>query len=174
MVDRKPLIGTLLAVTIAYGGYPYVTLYRLGQAVRDGNASTLESIVDWSSVREGIKEDICDLVIDPPQQTLTSSQLPPFGAGFVRGIAANVVDRRVTPEGLVAAARQPDVSRSPRGDAMQVSWAFFASPAAFTVDLNSPGQSAPIRLQMELRYGTWHVTRVWLPPEMLAHANAGT
>ena len=174
MVDRKPLIGTLLAVAIAYGGYPYVTLYRLGQAVRDGNASTLESIVDWSSVREGIKEDICDLVIDQPQQVQASNQLPPFGAGFVRGIAANVIDRRVTPEALVAAARQPDTSQSLRGDALQVSWAFFASPASFEVDLESPGQSAPIRLQMDLHYGTWHVTRVWLPPEMLGQANTGT
>jgi hypothetical protein len=174
MVGTKPLIGALLAAGIAYGGYPYVTLYRLGQAIHDGNASTLASMVDWSSVREGIKEDICDLVIDQPQQAQASSQLPPFGAGFVRGIATNAIDRRVTPEALVAAARQPDANQSPRSDAMQVSWAFFASPAAFEVDLASPGQSAPIRLQMELRYGTWHVTRVWLPPEMLGQAHTGT
>lgn len=174
MVGTKPLIAALLAAGVAYGGYPYVTLYRLGQAIHDGNASTLELMVDWYSVREGIKEDICDLVIDQPQQLQARSQLPPFGAGFVRGIAANVVDRQVTPEALVAAARRPDATQSPHSDALQVSWAFFASPAAFVVDLSSPGQSVPIRLQMQLRYGTWHVTRVWLPPEMLGQTNTGT
>ena len=63
-------------------------------------------MVDWGSVREGIKEDICDLVIDQPPQDQADGKLPPFGAGFVRGIATNVVDRQVTPEALVAAVRE--------------------------------------------------------------------
>src|ERR1700730_472668 len=108
MVSRKPLIGVLLAVGLTYGIYPYVTLYRLGQAIRSGDAATLETMVDWGSVREGIKEDICDLVIDQPPQEQADGKLPPFGAGFVRGIATNVVDRQVTPEALVAAAQGPD------------------------------------------------------------------
>ncbi len=115
MVGSKPLIGVFLAVGLAYCIYPYVALYRLGQAIRNGDASTLETMVDWNSVREGIKEDICDLVIDQPQQAQSDGQLPPFGAGFVRGIATNVVDKQVTAEALVAAAQQPDaVTRGAR------------------------------------------------------------
>jgi hypothetical protein len=41
MVGRKPLIGLLLAVGLTYGIYPYVTLYRLGQAIRSGDAVRL-------------------------------------------------------------------------------------------------------------------------------------
>ena len=174
MVGKKPLIGLLLAVGLTYGIYPYVTLYRLGQAIRSGDAVRLEAMVDWSSVREGIKEDICDLVIDQPPQEQADGKLPPFGAGFVRGIATNVVDRQVTPEALVAAAQGPDAIETTRGAAVQVSWAFFASPLAFVVDLNTPGQATPIRLQMDLRSGTWHVTRVWLPPDLLGQANTRT
>jgi hypothetical protein len=55
---------------------------------------------------------------------------------------------------------------------VQVRWAFFASPSAFVVDFHAPGQATPIRLQMDLRSGTWHVTRVWLPPDLLGQANA--
>ena len=172
MVGKKPLIGALLAVGLIYGIYPYVTLYRLGQAIRSGDAARLETMVDWSSVREGIKEDICDLVIDQPPQAQADGKLPPFGAGFVRGIATNVVDRQVTPEALVAAAQGPEAIEATRGAAVQVSWAFFASPAAFLVDLYAPGQGAPIRMQMDLRRGTWYVTRVWLPPDLLGQANA--
>ncbi|HME25643.1 MAG TPA: DUF2939 domain-containing protein [Acetobacteraceae bacterium] len=174
MVGRKPLIGALLAVGVAYGVYPYVTLYRLGQAIRNGDAVRLEAMVDWNSVREGIKEDICDFVIEQPHQAQDDGRLPPFGAGFVRGIATNVVDKRVTPEALVAAAQQPAPEQAARGAAVQVSWAFFASPSAFLVDLNTPGQATPIRLQLDLRNGAWHVTRVWLPPDLLGQAHTRT
>jgi hypothetical protein len=175
MVGKKPIIAALLAVALAYVVYPYATLYRLGQAIRHGDASTLQSMVDWPAVREGIKEDICDLVIDQSSEAKASGQLPPFGAGFVRGIAANVVDARVTPEALVAAAQQPDVKKPLRqGAAVQVSWAFFSGPAEFQVDLYAPGQIEPIRLQLDLRYGAWQVTRVWLPAELLGQANTRT
>jgi hypothetical protein len=171
MVGKKPVIGAMLAVGLAYVVYPYVTIYRLGQAIQRGDAPALQAMVDWPAVREGIKEDICDLVIDQPQQAQTDGKLPPFGAGFVRGIATNVVDRQVTPEALVAAAQQPAATEVTHGAAVQVSWAFFAGPSAFLVDLSTPGQSEPIRLQMDLRNGAWHVTRVWLPPDLLGQAN---
>ena len=168
---RKPLIGAVLAIGLAYGAYPYVTLYRLGHAIRRGDVSALQSMVDWGSVREGIKEDICDFVFDQPQQA--GDRLPAFGTGFVRGLATNVINRRVTPEALAAAAQQSDPIAL-GGAALQVSWAFFTSPSAFVVNLVSPEQVAPIRLQMELRGSMWHVTRVWLPPELLGQANPRT
>ncbi len=174
MVGSKPLIGVFLAVGLAYCIYPYLALYRLGQAIRNGDASTLETMVDWNSVREGIKEDICDLVIDQPQQAQSDGQLPPFGAGFVRGIATKVGDTPVPAAALVAAAQQPDAVTPAHGAAVQVSWAFFAGPSAFEVDLSTGSLAAPIRLQMDLHNGAWHVTRVWLPPELLGQANART
>jgi hypothetical protein len=166
---KKPAIGAFVVIALAYVIYPYATLYRLGEAIRHGDAITLQSMVDWPAVREGIKEDICDLVIDEPPEAKHGGKLPPFGAGFVRGIAANAIDSRVTPETLAAVAQQPTVSK---GASVQVSWAFFASPSAFVVDLSTPGQPSPIRLQMDLRDGTWQVTRVWLPADLLTQANA--
>ena len=174
MVGQKPLIGILLTTGFAYGLYPYVALYELGQAVRQGDAVRLETMVDWASVREGIKEDICDQVVEQPEPAQNRGQLPPFGAGFVRGIATNTVDKRVTPEALVAATQQPARERLAKSDGVRVNWAFFVSPSAFMVDLGTSGNFAPIRLQMDLRDGAWHVTRVWLPPEMLDGAGAGT
>ena len=176
MIGKKPVIAALMAVALAYVAYPYVTLYRLGQAIRQGDAPALQSMVDWPAVREGIKEDICDLVTDEPTEASNSAKLPPFGTGFVRGIAANAVDQRVTPEALVAAAqhRQPTAVPVEHGAAVQVSWAFFSGPAAFVVDLHAPGQDAPIRLEMDLRSGSWQVTRVWLPAELLGKANTRT
>jgi Protein of unknown function (DUF2939) len=175
MPGKKTLIGALLAVAVAYVVYPYVTLYRLGQAIRQGDASSLEAMVDWAAVREGIKEDICDTVIDEPADAKAGGQLPPFGAGFVRGIAGNAVDSRVTPQALAAVAAQaPSVRPDPKDSVVRVSWAFFAGPAEFLVALRAPGQATPIKLQMEFRDGAWQVTRVWLPPELLTQANTRT
>jgi hypothetical protein len=167
----KPAIGAFLMVAVGYAVYPYVTLYRLGEAIRHGDAASLQSMVDWPAVREGIKEDICDLVIDDPPEVKVGAKLPPFGAGFMRGIAQNAVDSRVTPETLAAAAQQPS---SAKGASVAVSWAFFSGPSAFVVDLNAPGQSSPIRLELDLRDGAWRVTRVWLPTDMLTQANSRT
>jgi hypothetical protein len=174
MPGKKTFIGALLAVALAYVAYPYVTLYRLGQAIRNGDASSLETMVDWAAVREGIKEDICDTVIDEPAEAKTGSQLPPFGAGFVRGIAGNAVDARVTPQALAAVAQEPAQAPAPKDAMVRVSWAFFAGPSEFLVALQAPGQPTPIKLQMEFRRGAWQIIRVWLPPELLAQANART
>lgn len=170
MRGLKPIIGVLLAIAVSYGAYPYVTLYRLGHAIHTGDAAALQTLVDWHAVREGIKEDICDLAIDQPAEAKAPQKLPPFGAGFVRGIASNAVDQRVTPQALVTAT-QPEL---PTGDGVRVAWAFFSTPTEFTVDLRAKGRPVPIRLQLELRGGEWRVTRVWLPPMMLAQANEGT
>ena len=175
MPGRKPVIGALLAVGVAYGVYPYVDLYRLGQAIRKVTRPGWRSMVNWSSVREGIKEDICDLVIDQPPEAQDGGQASAVRRRICARHRQQCVDRQVTPEALVAAAQDPnDGAEATRGAAVQVSWAFFAGPAAFLVDLNAPGQAAPIRLQMDLRNGSWQVTRVWLPPELLGQANART
>jgi hypothetical protein len=174
MRGRKPVIGALLVIGLGYLVYPYATLYRLGVAVRSGDAVALQTLVDWPSVREGIKEDICDRVAEAPAETKQSNQLPPFGSGFVRGIATNVIDARVTPEGLVSAATQPGAKEVPSGASVTVNWAFFGGPSSFVVDLSSEGRSSPIRLQMDLREGGWQVTRVWLPPDLLTAANTRT
>ena len=175
MPGKKAIIGALFAVALAYVVYPYVALYRLGQAIRQGDATSLETMVNWSAVREGIKEDICDQVIDRPSDAKAGGQLPPFGAGFVRGIAGNAVDTRVTPQALAAVAAQ-DPAERPSADSRGAGKLGASLPARqhswWTV--NAPGQTSAIRLQMDLRYGVWRVTRVWLPPELLTQANART
>src|ERR1700733_6112727 len=89
MFAAKPVLAALLAVGVTYGAYPYVTLYRLSHAIHSGDATTLQALVDWPAVREGIKEDICDSVADEPDVTAHDGKLPAFGASFVRGVAAN-------------------------------------------------------------------------------------
>jgi hypothetical protein len=130
-------------------------------------------------VREGIKEDICDNVFDQPTARAASgeSRLPPFGFSFVQGIAGNAVDENVNPQALVSAAHGA-ASEGAAADANPtIAWAFFDGLTSFSVLLRQPGAAAgdePIRIEFQLRHGTWKVTRAWLPREMLMQANAKT
>ena len=177
MRARWPILATFVILGAGYIGYPYATLYRLGTAVRHSDAATLRSLVDWYSVREGLKEDICDMVLDGPVDARPGNQLPPFGASFVRGMTGSALDQTVTPETLVSlnqgqvGSQGPTVA--PRSDA-RVVWAFFDNPTEFSVALRTDGFAEPIRVVMELRGMRWMVRRVWLPNEMLERAGAGT
>jgi hypothetical protein len=181
-------VAAVLTVAMAYVAYPYVTLYRLGVAIQGSDTATLESLVDWPSVREGIKEDVCDLVVDEPAPK-TGSSLPPFGASFMRGIAANAIDQAVTPQALLAAtgvethpakrrAFESPVHEQPSpvqtSADVHVNWAFFDSPTTFMISLQARGQTNPIKLEMALRHGEWQVDRVWLPDELLTNSPART
>jgi len=168
MPVTKPLLAACLAVAIGYVAYPYVTLYRLGEALHSGDSQTLTALVNWPAVRDGIKRDISDR----PNAAVGTGELPGFGASFVTGIATRSVDQRVTPEGLVKAVRATAPVRT--HDRMQVNWAFFDGPTQFIVSLTAPGQAVPIRLEMRLHDTQWRVDRVWLPPDLLDQANART
>src|SRR5690242_16803136 len=125
-----PFLTAVLTAGVAYGATPYLTLYRLGEAIQKSDTETLQSLVNWPAVREGIKEDICDLVVDEPDSR-TGKTLPPFGASFVRGIASNAIDHAVTPEALLAASGSPPARPSgsdKQAPDIHISWAFFDSP----------------------------------------------
>lgn len=174
MLAARAVLAAALAVGAGYVAYPYVTLFRLDHAIHTGDAATLRALVDWPAVREGIKEDICDNVPDDPTGTAGDGKLPAFGASFVRGIAGNTVDQRVTAEGLVEMTHHRAAGTPVRGAAVQVTWAFFDDPTDFIVSLDAAGQPEPIKLQMTLKDAHWRVTRIWLPSNLLARTNART
>lgn len=179
MGSRKRIVAAVALACAAYAAWPYVTLYRLGQAIRHGDAAALETLVNWDGVREGIKEDICDNVLGAPTAQVASGEgrLPPFGFSFARGIAGNAVDENVNPQALVTAAHAADPPDHPADANPSIAWAFFDGPRSFLVLLRQPGArpgDQPIRIQLELHHGDWKVTRAWLPREMLVQANSKT
>jgi hypothetical protein len=174
MRARWPIFAMMLSIGAAYGAYPYVTLYRLGSAIRAADAGTLETLVDWPAVREGIKEDVCDLAADGPAPK-NGTELAPFGASFMRGIASNAIDQAVTPQALLAATSPiPSRKPAPKGADVHVKWAFFDSATTFMVSLQAQGQAEPVKLELDLKHGEWRVQRVWLPAELLAPSGSRT
>ncbi len=181
MRSTKPMVAAIAVLCVAYVAWPYVTLFRLTEAVRQGDAATLGKFVEWDDVREGIKEDVCDTVFDEPAVKVASADahLRPFGYSFVRGIAANAIDEEVSAEAVVAASRVASLA-PPQGRIATarpaIVWAFFNTPTIFSVLVRPPGAGKHqlVRLRLEIERGAWKVTRVWLPSVMLAQANPRT
>jgi hypothetical protein len=171
MRARWSVLAAFAALGVLYLGYPYATLYRLDIAVRQKDAAALRSMVDWYAVREGLKEDLCDMVLDEPASDRPSNELVPFGDGFVRGIAGNMLDRQVTPETVVSLTH---AAGGERPEDAHVVWAFFDAPTRFMVHVQTGASTEPVRVALELRDLRWRVSRVWLPNTLLERAGSGT
>jgi hypothetical protein len=189
MVGKRSMIAVVAVVALAYAVTPYIVLWRLASALRDGDARTLEALIDWNSVRDGLKEDVADGIVGLPEDATATTQLaantlPPFGASFISGIAGSVIDRDVTPQHLVALIRQLAPAEPTAVGPLTlmkslagVDHAFFDGPASFTLRIRCAGQEAddtPLRVRMEMHDGAWRVMRAWIPQDLIERANART
>ena len=187
MLVRRALT-PLLLLALAYAAAPYVAVWRLSNAMQQGDAAVLRQMVDWGSVRAGLKDDIADGLVGPgyaegagSARTIEIGTLPPFGASFVAGIAGSVVDHDVTPEHLVATLRQLQPAEvDPHAMPMPpagVRHAFFDSLTSFVLEVRCPGQDAddePLRLRLAISGGVWKVVRAWIPQDLIDEAHSRT
>jgi hypothetical protein len=162
----------LVACAAAYVIWPYVALYRVGEALRHGDVAALTADIDWDSVREGLKEDIADQIV--PRPVGVADSLPPFGSGFATAMAGTMIDRAVTPASfagrhsvLLAADSQP-------GASMLSGW--FTGVTQFEASFQIASEEAkmePVRVHMDLVeaawWPQWQVTRIWVPMPVLQH-----
>jgi hypothetical protein len=172
------MIRLVLPLTLigAYAASPYISLYEMGQAVSSGDTKTLCAAIDWTNVREGLKEDIADGITGQPVASTPavaeSDDLPPFGSGFVSNLAGNMVDRTVTPQHLAQTMRALRAGGAAPARPV-VDQARFVTPTTFMVAVHSAtAPESTVRLRLDLvpsRWGMrWQVTRAWLPESMLA------
>lgn len=185
MLIRRAVTPFIL-LALAYVAAPYVVVWRLSSAMEHGDAVALRQLVDWGSVRAGLKEDIAEGLVGPGSvnqnasvQTIGVDTLPPFGASFAAGIAGSVVDHDVTPEHLVATLHQLQPAETNAGPMppVGVRQAFFDGPTSFVLEVRCPGQfadDAPLRLRLAISDGVWKVVRAWIPQDLIDEANSRT
>ena len=158
--------------------WPYYTAYSIGQAINDGDTATLESRVSWSSVRQGIKDDVNARFLNAGQDKAN-----PF-AGLVATLApavTSMIDAFITPAGMAALIRKRDpkvanqeISGQPNGRVEDqklqlgnVKYAFFTGPTSFLIVLGDSRKSDDTLLEITMRFQDfgWKITRVYLPFE---------
>jgi hypothetical protein len=160
----KKLLALFLVLIAAYVAYPYVTLWRIGQAFKDKDAVTLDALVDWPRVRETVKSEVLALASDTalgPQDLSISGALgSALGAKLVDGI----IDGYVSPRGLFRLSDKFD----PEKAWQNIGYAFFVSPTQFRVDFRPPDKpSAVFSFLLSMSGLEWKVTNVVLPSDAL-------
>jgi hypothetical protein len=166
---RRVAVAACLA---AYLVWPYVALYRVGDALRHGDVAALTTDVDWDSVREGLKEDIADQIV--PRPVGMADGLPPFGSGFATAMAGTMIDRTVTPASLAERQAVLDAAESEHGASIRSAW--FSGLTQFEASFQLSAEDSalePVRVHMDLVqtgwWPQWQVTRVWIPMPVLHH-----
>ncbi len=95
----------LLALVIsAYVGSPFVAAWQIREAVRNGDASYLQTAIDWPSVRETLKPTLSRLALNLPLDETQPAPKPGMWqrmkAYWGKGAVDRAIESYVTPEGL--------------------------------------------------------------------------
>jgi hypothetical protein len=176
----RRVIRVLVLLVALYVAYPFFTLWRLSQAVKQGDEAALTTLVDWPKLRQGFKTDASGAIDEElaARQGEASDPRDLFGAALARivapAIAGGVIDALVTPQGLASLIRtgnarasggEPAASGGESGNEsdMKISYAFFQSPTVFRVVLQDKDDSArKLPMLLELEGASWRLTRVYL------------
>jgi hypothetical protein len=162
------IVAILLA---AYIGYPYLTLYWLDRALLTDDQPALTRLVDFPLVRERLKAEVKLDVLGKAQEMAEERPiLGIFGAALAGLLAPalvdSAVDGTVTPDAILNAETVVEHRREGKSFADFVTYAFFATPTEFTVDLKDPAKpdSPTLTAIMELTGFRWRIVAVKLPP----------
>ena len=152
-------IGWLFLLAVLWCGWAAYALYDLSSALESEDAVGLERRVDWTRVREGLRDDLRVMLGSPRSGELAPDRnVEPLIAQ--RSIIALVRSTRLNDSGW-------DMEPRPgRGfDLLRIRYAFFTGgPFAFRVDLKPDSDSAKRPLVLLFRWtGDWRLTRVFLP-----------
>ncbi|WP_068028770.1 DUF2939 domain-containing protein [Rhodoplanes sp. Z2-YC6860] len=152
-------IGWLFLLVVLWCGWAGYAVYDLSSSLDTEDAIGLERRVDWSRVREGLRDDLRVMLGSPSSGEMA---------------ADSTVDPLITQRAIVALVRSARLNergwemdpRPGRGfDLLRIRYAFFTGgPFAFRVDLKPDSDSAKRPLVLLFRWtGDWRLTRVFLP-----------
>lgn len=159
-------IGWTCLLALLWCSWAVYSLYDLSSALDSEDAIGLERRIDWTRVREGLRDDLRVMLGFPRSGELAPNQtVEPLVTQ--RAIVALVRSARLTDRGWEME------SRPGRGfDLLRIRYAFFTGgPFAFRVDLKPDSDSVKRPLVLLFRWtGDWRLTRVFLPGDAFGNA----
>jgi hypothetical protein len=173
---KKLFLLLIPVIVVACAAYPYLALYRLGEALRAQDLDAVEAKVDWPKLRQGIKDDVNAALVAKAKPE-EGDPLAALGVALAGKLAGPIVDAAVTPAGLAAAAAadrptlttlatQLYVSTSADRSLPRLVQSGFSGLGSFEATVMPRGATArgdAIRLRFELESGYWMLVRVHLP-----------
>jgi hypothetical protein len=184
----------LIATVIMLGGliwmaWPYYAAYDLAMGLRNGDEATLQSRINWESVRQSLRGDLNASFLKH-----VSEDKSDLGRGFALmlgpALVNQIVDGYITPQAVSRIVKgsqakdvtdvaflpsSQDVQTGLRNfSARQIGYAFFAGgPLSFRIDIRPADDSKPGVTTLFFRWsGDWNLTRVTLPLDEIQQWNA--
>ncbi|MFZ4408170.1 MAG: DUF2939 domain-containing protein [Paracraurococcus sp.] len=181
----------MLLVAAAWLCWPYVTLYRLVDAVDRGDEIVLQELVDWPAIRIQVREILTAKVATEAMRSGRGapSGAEAFGAALAGALIGPMIDNLVTAQMLASArrlslaapqptSRWPSAQGAAQPIAAQVSrrlnwggvrWAAPSGLTTFKVVLGARDDppSRHITVIFEFRDFGWKLTRLALPSALL-------
>jgi hypothetical protein len=167
---KRSVLATVFLLVCAYIAYPYISLWRLQSAIKQRDAVTLDTLVDWPQLRTSIKTTLMAEMAD--KITKTEGGMAGVGAAVGTTLGAKfietVLDSVVSSQGLFRLAEQ---SGAPKTEPLKyMTWAFFVSPTTFRIDFENPDvEKRPrVTLVMTLTSAEWKVSALSIPASVLS------
>lgn len=91
----------VLAAAVFIAAQPVLTVKAIQQGLEQQNQVTLEENIDFPQVREGLKNQMSDVLEAQLKAKAAENPFAMLGASFVGKMAETLVDKIVTPKGLV-------------------------------------------------------------------------
>lgn len=152
------LLGVASLLPLLFVAGPYVTLWRMDQAVGKGDMTALTDFVDLEDVRAEIKKKL---------NKEADSSIGELSDAFIRWLEEGIgemgnqaVERLVTMAWVKERLLENSGGEVDRGFLGQISYAFFEAPDRFVVRLGAEGNT-PVRLQLTRSGLHWRVSAVY-------------
>ena len=159
-----PYLVGLFAFVLVWTIWPYWAIYDLQTALLRGDKIALTSMVDWDSVREGVRDDL------KAAYTAKIVNADPRAQALSQALSARAIDQvvnaQINPSMLSEMAKNGGDISDPMG---QVRYAFFAgSPLVFRMDIgpqfSTPDEQTIYLLEWNLG---WKLKRIIVAPYLL-------
>lgn len=157
-----PVLGLALIVSTAlllvFLASPYIALWRLDQAIRSDDSSSLADLVDLDAVRREIKKKL-NKDADSSIGELSNPFIQWLQEG-IQVIGGNAVDRLVTLSWVRARLLDHTAGGGVEGFVGQITYAFFDGPEGFAVRIG-PATDTPIHVILKRSNLDWRISAVY-------------
>ncbi|MCQ8242075.1 DUF2939 domain-containing protein [Rhizosaccharibacter radicis] len=161
---RRCCLSTLCLSALLFAGSPLAALWQMGTALQQRDLRTVEASLDWSSVRDGLRNDMPAMLGLQP----VDDDLPGFGESFASNVAVQAVDQEVTPARLPTLLSQMRSAAAPGPATAMPGWyglvqAGFAAPNLFQATFQLSPKGQPVRVSLRIEQWRWKIVRIELP-----------
>lgn len=174
----------VLAVAAFVLAQPLLTVKAIQQGLETQDQIVLEQRIDFPQVREGLKGQLSDVLDAQLKAQAANNPFAMLGAAFVGKMADGIVDKMVTPKGLVellsVKSEQNKPSTSPKPEAQEdqpqveepkqtLTEAKYRLVDSSLIELTLPAKedAQPIKAHLTREGIKWRLTKIIAPTDKL-------